>query len=123
MGSPAAADMDPFAFLYETYLAGGPGALSGETSQATIYLEPGTYAVVAFGFGAAVELTVTGTADPAAPGRSRPMRRSPRRAPAAPSTSPARCRKAKASSRSTTIATSRTSSRRFTRRTRSPRTR
>jgi hypothetical protein len=70
MGSPeaGAAPEDPFAFLYETYLAGGPGALSGETTQATIYLEPGTYAVLAFGFGTPAELTVTGTADPAAPG-------------------------------------------------------
>jgi len=70
MASPeaGAAPVDPFAFLYETYLAGGPGALSGETTQATIYLEPGTYAVLAFGFGAPAELTVTGTADPAAPG-------------------------------------------------------
>jgi len=70
MGSPeaGAAPEDPFAFLYNTYLAGGPGALSGETTQATIYLEPGTYAVLAFGFGTPAELTVTGTADPAAPG-------------------------------------------------------
>jgi hypothetical protein len=68
MGSPEAAAEDPFAFLYETYLAGGPGALSGETTQATIYLEPGTYVVLALGFAPPVELTVTGTADPAAPG-------------------------------------------------------
>jgi hypothetical protein len=69
MGSPeaGAAPEDPFAFLYDTYLAGGPGALSGETTQATIYLEPGTYAVLALGFSPPVELTVTGTADPAAP--------------------------------------------------------
>ncbi len=66
MGSPEAAAEDPFAFLYETYLAGGPGALNGETSQATIFLEPGTYAVLALGFSPPVELTVTGTADPAA---------------------------------------------------------
>jgi hypothetical protein len=68
MGSPEAAGEDPFAFLYETYLPGGPGALNGETGQATIYLEPGTYAVGAFGLGTPVELTVTGTAEPAAPG-------------------------------------------------------
>lgn len=68
MGSPEAAAEDPFAFLYETYLPGGPGALNGETGQATIFLEPGTYAVGAFGLGTPVELTVTGTADPAAPG-------------------------------------------------------
>jgi hypothetical protein len=69
MGSPeaGAAPEDPFAFLYDAYLPGGPGALNGETGQATIYLEPGTYAVFAFGLGAPAELTVTGTADPAAP--------------------------------------------------------
>ncbi len=68
MGSPeaGAAPEDPFAFMYNTYLAGGPGALNGETTQATIFLEPGTYVVTALGFSPPVELTVTGTADPAA---------------------------------------------------------
>lgn len=67
MGSPAAdaAPSDPFAFLYETYLPGGPGALQGETTQAAIYLEPGEYAVLAFGFGAPATLTVTGEGDAA----------------------------------------------------------
>jgi hypothetical protein len=65
--SPMAGGEDPFAFLYETYLAGGPGALQGETVQGLIHLEAGNYAVLAFGFSAPVELTVTEAGDAAAP--------------------------------------------------------
>lgn len=58
--SPVAGGEDPFAFLYETYLAGGPGALRGETAQGLIFLEPGDYAVNAFTETAPpVPLTVT----------------------------------------------------------------
>lgn len=69
MGSPEAGAVteDPFAFLFNTYIAGGPGALSGETTEAAIFLEPGNYAVAALGFAPPAALTVTGTADPAAP--------------------------------------------------------
>ena len=69
MASPEAEGEDPFAFLYESYAAGGPGALRGETSQGVVYLQPGDYAVTTFGVGAPVAMTVTGDADaaPAAP--------------------------------------------------------
>ncbi len=66
MATPAGAPEDPLAFLYETYLAGGPGALQGETTTAAIYLQPGDYAVFS-GIGGAVTLTVTGEADAASP--------------------------------------------------------
>lgn len=61
MATPVAED--PTAFLYETYLAGGPGALQGETGQAAIFLEPGDYAVVTPGLTDAVPMAVTGEAD------------------------------------------------------------
>ena len=64
MASPAAED--PSAFLYETYMPGGPGALQGETGQGALFLEPGDYAVVTTGLTAAVPMTVTGEADMAA---------------------------------------------------------
>ena len=72
MGSPAAeaAPADPLGFLYETYLACGPGALQGETTQAAIYLQPGDYAVLT-GVGDPATLTVTGEADAASPGHRR----------------------------------------------------
>jgi hypothetical protein len=57
---------DSFAFLYETYLAGGPGALQGETTQGVINLIPGDYAVATYGL-AAKAMTVT-DGDVASPG-------------------------------------------------------
>lgn len=67
-GSPAAeaAPADPLGFLYGKYLAGGPGAPRGETTQSAIYLEPVDYAVLA-SVGAPATLTVTGEADAASP--------------------------------------------------------
>jgi hypothetical protein len=65
MGTPAGGE-DPFAFLYETYLAGGPGALQGQSGQGLVYLEPGDYAVAVFGL-AAVAMTVTGDPIAASP--------------------------------------------------------
>jgi hypothetical protein len=65
--SPAAGGEDPFAFLYETYMAGGPGALVGETGQGLVNLLPGRYAVTVGGVGAGAELTVTGEAVADAP--------------------------------------------------------
>jgi hypothetical protein len=59
MASPEAGGEDPFAFLYETYLPGGPGALQGGTGEALIYLEAGDYAVLALGFSPPVAMTVT----------------------------------------------------------------
>src|SRR5215217_7865156 len=65
-GSPAAGE-DPFAFLYETHLAGGPGALQGETTQGVIDLIPGDYAVATFGLAAtAMTVTESDTASPEA---------------------------------------------------------
>ena len=64
MASPAAESPD--AFLYETYMPGGPGALQGETGQGALFLEPGNYAVLTSGLTAAVPMTVTGEADMAA---------------------------------------------------------
>ncbi len=61
MASPAAESPD--AFLYETYMPGGPGALQGETGQGAVFLEPGNYAVLTTGLTAAVPMTVTGEAD------------------------------------------------------------
>src|SRR5687768_14953695 len=61
--TPAAAPDDPFAFLFETYLAGGPGALQGQTVQAIVYLEAGDYAVSSFGPFAPEALTVTGVSE------------------------------------------------------------
>lgn len=68
IGSPPA-DADPFAWLYETYVSGGPGGASGGTYAGIIELPPGNYAV----WGddpeatqAPVEVTVTGTLDTAA---------------------------------------------------------
>lgn len=67
MASPASpAAEDPSAFLYETYMPGGPGALQGETGQGAIFLEPGNYAVLTTTLTAAVPMTVTGEADIAA---------------------------------------------------------
>ena len=66
MATPVGPPEDPLAFLYETYLPGGPGALQGETTQSAIYLQPGDYAVLS-GIGGAVTLTVTGEADAASP--------------------------------------------------------
>jgi len=57
--TPATAPEDPFAFLNETYLAGGPGAMQGETTQAIIFLEAGEYAVSSFGPFPPSALTVT----------------------------------------------------------------
>jgi hypothetical protein len=66
MGSPAAdaAAEDPIAWLFETYLAGGPGAATGQTVQGIVELPPGNYAVFDdfFGPAAPVALTVTGDA-------------------------------------------------------------
>jgi hypothetical protein len=59
MASPGAAPEDPFAWLYETYLAGGPGAAVGQTVQGIIYLEPGDYAVMTFGDYPPSGMTVT----------------------------------------------------------------
>jgi len=53
---------DPFAFIYEGHLAGGPGALRGETAQGVVDLPPGDYAVATFGIGMPVAMTVTGEA-------------------------------------------------------------
>jgi hypothetical protein len=64
MASPAAED--PSAFLYETYMPGGPGALQGESGQGAVFLEPGDYAVLTTGLTDAVPMTVTGEADMAA---------------------------------------------------------
>ena len=61
--TPATAPEDPFAFLNETYLAGGPGALQGETTQAIIFLEAGEYAVSSFGPFPPSGLTVTGVSE------------------------------------------------------------
>lgn len=63
MATPATAPDDPFAFLNETYLAGGPGALQGQTVQAVIFLEAGDYAVSAFGPFPPAALTVTGVSE------------------------------------------------------------
>ena len=66
--SSPAAGVDPFAFLYETYLAGGPGGPRGTTTRGVIDLRPGNYAVATFGVGAPAAMTVTGgeTASPVA---------------------------------------------------------
>jgi hypothetical protein len=64
MASPAAED--PSAFLYETYMPGGPGALQGESGQGAVLLKPGNYAVLTTGLTEAVPMTVTGEADTAA---------------------------------------------------------
>jgi hypothetical protein len=66
MGTPAGPAEDPFAFLYQSYLAGGAGALQGQSGQAIVYLEPGDYAVAVFGL-AAVAMTVTGDPIAASP--------------------------------------------------------
>jgi hypothetical protein len=60
--SPETEGADPFAILYESYVAGGPGALQGESGTALVNLQPGTYAVLVFGIGAAADLTVSGEA-------------------------------------------------------------
>ena len=69
MGTPAAGGDNPFAWLYETYIAGGPGGDSGGTYQAIVNLEPGEYAVWGDDPDAvqpAVPLTVTGSLDASA---------------------------------------------------------
>lgn len=66
--SPAAED--PFAWLYETYISGGPGAEVGQTVQGIVELRPGNLAAFDDNFGPfpPVAVTVTGdaTASPAA---------------------------------------------------------
>jgi hypothetical protein len=68
MASPEAGAEDPFAWLYETYIAGGPGAWPGQTVQGIVYLEAGDYAVWTFSDAPPVAMTVTGAsmASPAA---------------------------------------------------------
>ena len=55
---------DPLAWIYETYISGGPGALAGQTIQAIIDLLAGNYAAFNEDFEAplAVPVTVTGDA-------------------------------------------------------------
>jgi hypothetical protein len=61
MASPGAGE-DPFAFLYDAYLAGGPGGPRGETARGVVDLLPGDYAVATFGVGVPSAMTVTGEA-------------------------------------------------------------
>lgn len=63
-GSPAAGEApeNPLAWLYETYLAGGPGAGGGSTAQAIVDLQAGDYLIWNEDTESPVtaELTVTG---------------------------------------------------------------
>jgi hypothetical protein len=63
--SPAG-EGNPSDFFYHGYLAGGPGALRGETARGVVDLLPGDYAVLAFGVGAPAAMTVAG-GGPASP--------------------------------------------------------
>jgi hypothetical protein len=70
MASPAAGGEDPFAWLYETYIAGGVGGGPGQTVQGIVDLRPGNYAVWPDDPSvpvAPVPLTVTGDAAVASP--------------------------------------------------------
>ena len=62
-GTPAAEGGNPFAWVYETYIAGGAGAPPGGTAQVIVDLKPGNYAAWAEdpeAPQAPVALTVTG---------------------------------------------------------------
>lgn len=55
------AEGDPFAFLFESFIAGGTRAEVGHSSQVILDLPPGNYAIADFNFAAPpVPVTVTG---------------------------------------------------------------
>jgi hypothetical protein len=73
MASPEAGGEDPFAWLYQTYIAGGVGAAPGQIVQGIVDLRAGSYAVWADDPTAPVTpvaLTVTGDATMASPAAS-----------------------------------------------------
>lgn len=72
LAKAAGEDSAPPAWYYETYMAGGPGGIAGQTVQAVIDLKPGSYAIWGDDPTSSQKprsLTVTGTASdkPVAP--------------------------------------------------------